>query len=54
MNKMIWMVLVLVVKWMMKLMTHVEKSDSMTGRVDRFTNTTKLTIYKSREASGNY
>ena len=33
---------------------YAQESDSMTRRVNRFTNTTKLAIYKSSELRGNY
>ena len=47
-------VLVCVLMWMKKPAKYIEESDSMTGRVNRFTNTTKSTIYKFVEACGNY
>ena len=37
-----------------RLGKYAQESDSMTRRVNRFTNTTKLAIYKSSELRGNY
>ena len=40
--------------WESQTGKYAQESDSMTRRVNRFTNTTKSTIYKFVEACGNY
>ena len=40
--------------WKSQTGKYAQESDSMTRRVNRFTNTTKLAIYKSSELRGNY
>ena len=40
--------------WESQTGKYAQESDSMTRRVNRFTNTTKLAIYKSSELRGNY